>query len=110
LFAGNAEWRTRDARRQEINAGEILMPDLAEILLNDVPMRPVFPQGGAVLRLKFNGGGVLKAGHLQTEGLATTTRAKFQDGKTHLNLFELIREVTASWESFYPVSAPKTFA
>ena len=101
LLAGDAEGRTRDTSSQKVNARKILMPNMAEILLDYVPMRPVFSEGGAILRLIFNCGGMMEASHLKTEGLTTTTCAKFKDSKTHLYRFDIIRRGTASEDGRY---------
>jgi hypothetical protein len=90
LLACDAERRARNARSQEVNAGKILIPEVSDVLLHYIPVRPVFSQGGAKLWLVFNCGGVMEPGHLKAESLTTTTSAKFQDSKTHLYRFELI--------------------
>jgi hypothetical protein len=84
LFAGDAERGTRDACGKQVYAGKLLMPDVADVILNHIPMRPVSSQRGAILCLIFNCGGMMEASHLKTEGLTTTTSAKFKDSKTHL--------------------------
>jgi hypothetical protein len=84
LLARNAEGRARDTSGQEVYTCEVLMPDMAQILLDHVPMRPVLAEGGAILRLVFNSSSVMEAGHLKTEGLTTTTSAKFKDSETHV--------------------------
>ena len=69
---------------------------MTDVLLDDVPMRPVLSQRGAILRLVFGGGGVMEASHFEAEGLPATACAKFQGGKTHVCRVELICERTAS--------------
>ena len=61
-----------------------------------VPMRSVLSKGGAILSLVLNGGGMMEASHLETEGLTAAATAKFQNSETHLNGFDIICWVTAS--------------
>jgi hypothetical protein len=86
----------RDAGSEEVYAVEVLVAEVPDVLLDDVPMRLVPPQRGAELRLVFDCACVVEASHLETECLTTTARAKFQDGKTHLYQVELICAVSAS--------------
>jgi len=64
--------------------------ELANVLLLDVPLRPVLAEGGAVLRFVLNRGGVVKASHFKAKSLTTATSAKFEDCKTHVSRLELI--------------------
>jgi hypothetical protein len=96
LLAGNAEGGARDACRKQVDASEILMPEVANVLLYHVPVRAILAQGCAELRLAFNSSGVVEARHLEAEGLTATTRAKFEDGKTHVNRFDFICGRSAS--------------
>ncbi len=85
LLAGDAERRTWNTSSKEVDACEVLVAKVADVLLDDVPVRPVLPQGRAELRLILDSGSVVEASHLETEGLTTTACAKFQDGKTHVS-------------------------
>jgi hypothetical protein len=96
LLAGDAERGTRDAGGKKVYTVKVLVAQVPDVLLDDVPMRPVLPQGGAELRLVFDCACVVEAGHLKAERLAATARAEFQDGKTHLCQVELICRVSAS--------------
>ena len=59
-------------------------------------MRPVFPQGRAELGLVFHNASVVEASHLKAKGLTTAACAKFQNSKTHVCKFDIIRAKTAS--------------
>jgi len=96
LLAGDAEWGARNASRDKVNTAKIFMAEMPDVLLNDVPVRPVFPQSRAELWFIFNRGRVMEASHFKAEGLTATTGTKLQDSKTHAREFELICKSTAS--------------
>jgi hypothetical protein len=77
LFAGDAEWRAWYARSKQVDAGEILVTEVADILLLDVPLGAVLAEGCAVLGLVLDGRGVVKPGHFEAESLATATCTQF---------------------------------
>ena len=77
LLAGDTEGRAWDACGEEIYAGEILVTKVADVLLLDVPLRAILAEGGAVLGLVLDSGGVMEPGHLEAESLATTTSTQF---------------------------------
>lgn len=73
--ARDAKRRTRDTSSDQIEPDKVLPAQVANVLLDHIPMRPVRAQRGAELRFIFDGGGVMKAGHFQPEGLTATTGA-----------------------------------
>jgi hypothetical protein len=77
LFTGDAEWRAWHACGKEVDAGEILVTEVADVLLLHVPLGAILAEGGAELRLVLDSSGVVEPGHLEAESLATTTRAQF---------------------------------
>jgi hypothetical protein len=77
LFAGDAEGRAWHARGKKVDAGEILVAEVADVLLLDVPLRAILAEGGAELGLVLDSSGVVEPGHLKAESLATTTRTQF---------------------------------
>jgi hypothetical protein len=77
LFTGDAEWRAWHACGKEVDAGEILVTEVADVLLLDVPLWAVLAEGGAELGLVLDSSGVVEPGHLKAESLATTTCAQF---------------------------------
>jgi hypothetical protein len=83
LFAGNAKGRAGDSRRKEVYSRKVLSPEVADVLLDNVPMRPILAECGAKLGLVFDGSSVVKTGSLKAEGLAATARTKFENRKAH---------------------------
>lgn len=73
--ARDAKRWTRDTSSDQIEPGKVLSAQVANILLDHVPMRSVRAKRSAKLRLVFDGGGVMKAGHFQPEGLTAPTGA-----------------------------------
>ena len=71
----DAKRKTRDTSSDQIEPRKVLSAQVANVLLDYIPMRPVRAKRGAELRLIFDGSGVMKAGHFKSEGLAATTGA-----------------------------------
>jgi hypothetical protein len=74
---------------------EVLVVDISDVLLDDVPVRPVLPQRRAELRLVFHCACMVEASHLETECLTPTACAKFQDGEAHVWEVDFIFRVCA---------------
>ena len=96
LFAGDAERRAWDTSGEQIYAREVLVAKIANVRLDDIPMGPVLPQRCAELRLVFDCGRVVEAGHLESEGLTATACAKFQNSEAHVETVDLIPGPSAS--------------
>jgi len=77
LFAGDTERRAWYACGKEVDAGEILVTEVPNVLLLDVPLRAILAESGAVLGLILDSSRVMEPGHLEAEGLATTTSTQF---------------------------------
>jgi hypothetical protein len=96
LLAGDAERWTWNARCQQVYTGEILVSEVSDVLLDDVPMGSVFAKCGAKLWFVLDSRRVVEASQLKAKGLTTTACAKFQNCKTHLSGVDSISTVSAS--------------
>ena len=83
LFSSDAKRRAGYSCRKQIQAGEVLWSKIANVLLDDIPMRSVRAEGSAELGFVFDSGRMMKARHFQSKGLTATSGTQFERSKIH---------------------------
>src|SRR5690606_2079219 len=96
LLASLRERRARHAAREEVDALVSLGAEGAEVGLEDLPVGPVGPEGGARRRLDLDERLVVEASHLQAERLAACSAANlYRSGSVHLGLCMLLLSLSS---------------
>jgi len=81
LLAGDGEGRAGKAPGEQVNPFEgfcVVFDEVAQILLKDLPFRPVEPEGVATMALDLDQAVMSKAGLFQAECLSAGSGAKLQ--------------------------------